>query len=172
MYPVVTGGETMKQLTAQEIMTRDVVVVRETMSISELAGVLMSNMITGAPVVSDSGKLLGVVSATDVVRHVALETSGVREDRVSSYYVHGWEAVLDEDEVRAFHIVRDDGAMVRDIMTPVIFSVPETAGLAELADTMIGGRIHRVIVTRGDDVVGVVSTLDLLKVMRSYLEET
>jgi CBS domain-containing protein len=161
----------MKELMARDIMTRNVVVVRETMSIAELASVLMSNMITGAPVVSDSGKLLGVVSATDVVRHVALETAGVREERVSSYYVHGWESVLDETEVRAFRIVQDDTAVVRDIMTPVIFSVPETAGLAELADSMIGGRIHRLIVTRGDDVVGVVSTLDLLKVMRSYLEE-
>jgi len=161
----------MKQLTAQDIMTRDVVVVHETMSIAELAGVLMSNMITGAPVVGDSGKLLGVVSATDLVRHVALETSGIQEERVSGYYVRGWESILDEDEVRAFHIVRDSGATVRDIMTPLIFAVPETAGLGELVDTMIGGRIHRIIVTRGEEVVGLVSTLDLLKVLRSHLEE-
>jgi CBS domain-containing protein len=166
------GDEVMQQATARDIMTPNVVVVRETMSIAELAGVLMSNMITGAPVVSGSGKLVGVVSATDIARHVALETSGVQEERISGYYVRGWEAVLDEDEVRAFHIVRDDGTTVRDIMTPVIFSVPETASLVELADIMISGRIHRIIVTRGDDVVGVVSTLDLLRLMRSYLEET
>ena len=161
----------MKQLTARDVMTRKVVVVQETMSIAELASVLMSNMVTGAPVVSESGKLLGVVSATDIVRHVATEVSEVREERVSSYYLHGWEGVLDREEMQAFHVVRDDRTMVRDIMTPVTFSVPETASLAELTDTMIGGRIHRLIVTRDNDIVGVVSTLDLLKVLRTYLEQ-
>jgi CBS domain-containing protein len=36
-----------------------------------------------------------------------------------------------------------------------------------MADTMIQGRIHRLVVTRDDAVVGIVSTLDMLKALRS-----
>ena len=154
----------MKDLTAKDIMTRDVIVVQDRMSLTELAGILMSNMVTGAPVVDDGGKLVGVVSATDVVRDTALEASSVRQE--SSYYLHGWEGEIDEEELRAFRVVEAAGTLVRDIMTPVIFSVSESASMAEMADAMIGGRIHRLIVTRDDKVVGIVTTLDVLRAVR------
>jgi CBS domain-containing protein len=51
-------------------------------------------------------------------------------------------------------------------MTPVIFSVSENARFQEMADTMVGGRIHRLIVTDGDSVIGIVTTLDLLRGLR------
>jgi CBS domain-containing protein len=154
----------MNHLTAQDIMTRDVIVVRDSMGVSELASVLMSNMITGAPVVDDAGKLVGVVSATDVVRGSALEASGVRAE--SSYYLRGWEDKIEQEELRAFRIVESEGTLVRDIMTPVIFSVSEATSLSEMADAMIGGRIHRLIVTKDDAVVGIVTTLDMLRAIR------
>ncbi len=154
----------MKDLTAKDIMTRDVIVVQDRMSLAELAGVLMSNMITGAPVVDDTGRLVGVVSATDVVRGASLEASGVRQE--SSYYLHGWEGELDADELRAFRVIESTFPLVRDIMTPVIFSVSESASMAEMADAMVGGRIHRLIVTRNDQVVGIVTTLDMLRAVR------
>ncbi len=37
--------------------------------------------------------------------------------------------------------------------------------VAELARTMVAGRIHRLIVTRRDNVVGIVTTLDLLRLL-------
>ncbi len=86
----------------------------------------------------------------------------------SSYYLRSWEDKLDEEEVRHFQIVEDDGLSVREIMTPLIFKVAENASIAEMADTMIGGRIHRLIVTQEDRVVGIVTTLDMLKAIRSY----
>jgi CBS domain-containing protein len=86
----------------------------------------------------------------------------------SSYYLRSWEDKLDEDEVRHFQVEEDVGLSVREIMTPLIFKVPENASIAEMADTMIGGRIHRLIVTREDHVVGIVTTLDMLKAIRSY----
>ncbi|MFQ5675045.1 MAG: CBS domain-containing protein [bacterium] len=51
-------------------------------------------------------------------------------------------------------------------MTPLIFKVAETEPISSMADTMIGGRIHRLLVTRDDQVVGIVTTLDILKVVR------
>ena len=42
----------------------------------------------------------------------------------------------------------------------------EDTPLQKVADTMIRGRIHRLLVTRGDKVTGIIAALDLLKVIR------
>jgi CBS domain-containing protein len=138
------------------------------MTVSELSDILTAKMITGAPVVDDSGKLVGVVSETDIVRSSSRRTAALREKLESNYYLRGWEDRVDEDDLREFHVVEDTGQAVREIMTPLIFKVSEDTSIAEMADTMIGGRIHRLIVTRDDRVVGIVTTLDMLKAIRSH----
>jgi CBS domain-containing protein len=158
----------MKNLVARDIMNSDVIVAQDTMTVQELANLLTDNMITGVPVVDDSGKLVGVVSSTDIVRSSTGRTAAFKERLESSYYLRSWEDKLDEDEVRHFQVEEDDGLSVREIMTPLIFKVSENASIAEMADTMIGGRIHRLIVTQEDRVVGIVTTLDMLKAIRSY----
>ncbi len=161
----------MKDLVAKDIMNSDVIVIQESMTVSELSGILTAKMITGAPVVDDSGKLVGVVSETDIVRSSARRTAAFKEKLESSYYLRGWEDKVDEDELRDFHVVEDDGLAVREIMTPLIFKVSEDASIAEMADTMIGGRIHRLIITKDDRVVGIVTTLDMLKAIRNFASQ-
>ena len=158
----------MKNLVARDIMNADVIVAQDNMTVQELTNLLTDNMITGVPVVDDSGKLVGVVSTTDIVRSSTGRNVAFKERLESSYYLRSWEDKLDEEEVRHFQIEEDDGLSVREIMTPLIFKVAENASIAEMADTMIGGRIHRLIVTQEDRVVGIVTTLDMLKVIRSY----
>ena len=55
---------------------------------------------------------------------------------------------------------------VRDIMTPMIFSVTEDTRLQEVADTMLKGGIHRVFITDGTRLTGIATTLDLMQVLR------
>jgi CBS domain-containing protein len=151
-------------------MNKDVIVAHEDMTVQELANLLTTNMITGVPVVNGEGGLVGVVSETDIVRSSASRgrTAAVRVQKESGYYLRGWEDQIDESELREFHVEEDDGLLVRDIMTPLIFKVAEDASIAEMADTMIGGRIHRLIITNKDIVVGIVTTLDMLKAIRSH----
>jgi CBS domain-containing protein len=54
-------------------------------------------------------------------------------------------------------------------MTPVVFEVPHEARVDEVADMMTSGRIHRVVVTSGGRVSGIVSALDLVLVLRDAL---
>ena len=50
-------------------------------------------------------------------------------------------------------------------MTPMIFRVDEDAGVKEIADMLIRGGIHRVFVTEGSKLTGIITALDLLKVV-------
>ncbi len=158
----------MKELVAKDIMNTNVIFVRDDMTVHELANFFTEEMISGAPVVNKDRNLVGVVSVSDIIRNDERRATIVHDKQESNYYLHGWEDDLNEDEIEDLHIEEDDALTVRDIMTPLTFKVPETECISSMADTMIGGRIHRLIVTKDDKAVGIITTLDLLKVIRDY----
>ena len=155
----------MQELTARDVMTREVATVPEDYSLAELVAFLSQRMITGAPVVDSNGRLLGVVSVTDVARHSASQTSQVRSTATPDFFVRGWELV--GEDVKSFSVEKPSDFTVRDIMTPVVFSVSENATVGEMAETMVSGRVHRLLVMNGHRVSGIVTTLDLLKLLRT-----
>lgn len=159
------GRGKVDQLTAKDVMTGKVITIQDDAPLSELASILSEHMITGVPVVDASGSLVGVVSATDVARNSVKRTSSVRREVPPDFYIGGEE--LYGEEIHSYLVEEENDQAVCDIMTPVIFSVSENASFAEMADTMIGGRVHRLIVTDGKRVVGIVTTLDLLMGLRN-----
>ena len=68
--------------------------------------------------------------------------------------------------MQGFHIESDSQVSTRDLMTPMVFQVAEDAGVQEVAAMMVNGGIHRVLVSRRGQVVGIVTALDMLKVVR------
>ncbi len=54
-------------LTARDIMTKEVVTVTPQTGVRELAALLLDRKISGAPVVDEAGKVLGVVTESDLV---------------------------------------------------------------------------------------------------------
>ena len=158
----------MRPITAGDLMNPEVLTVPENMTVRELARYLTDNEITGAPVESLSGKLIGVVSVVDIAT-VASDTGNVTTDRSSpDFYVRGWEDKLSPEEIKDFRVDNED-LQVGEIMTPTVFSVGEDATVSEIASMMLRGHLHRLLVTRDDRPVGIVSTSDLLGLM---VEET
>jgi predicted transcriptional regulator len=161
----------MKTKTAKDIMNKSVITVEADMTVHELACFFTEKMITGAPVINGSGKLVGVVSVTDIIRNDAQRIWIASQRHENEYYLHGWEDEFNYDEVNDLHLEEDEGLKVHNIMTPVIFNVQETTPISEMADMMINGRIHRLLVTQGSKVIGIVTTLDMLKAIREYTKQ-
>lgn len=155
----------MKYLTAKDVMNPNVISVPADWTVAELSQFLIDKAITGAPVKDEAGHLIGVVSLTDIVRHDSLAETDLRADEPHDYYMHGWEDRLAPEDLTSFHIEDRPQAFVRDIMTPMLFKVDEVTSLQEVADTMIGGRVHRLFVTHNKKVIGIVTTMDMLKVI-------
>lgn len=158
----------MKNLIAKDIMNTSVISVQDDLSVHELANFFTEKMISGAPVVNKDGKLVGVVSLSDIVRNDERRTAIVNDKQESDYYLSGWEDNLNSDEIQELHLEEDDSLTVRNIMTPLIFKVKETELISAMSDIMIGGRIHRLLVTRDEKVVGIITTLDMLKAIRDH----
>lgn len=142
----------MPRATAKDVMNSEILSVRDDRTLPELAAFLAENQITGAPVVDDSGEFVGVVSVTDIAE-AAAEASDWRP---------GDRAVL--GELSGLH-VEGEGRQVRDVMTPTVYTVTEDTPAAELARAMITGRVHRLFVTRKGRIVGIVTSLDLLRLL-------
>ena len=158
----------MRPITAADLMNPEVLSVPENMTVRELARFLTNNEITGAPVEDLNGKLIGVVSVVDIAV-VASDGSNVRADRSSpDFYVRGWEDKISTEEIRNFR-VDDEDLLVGEIMTPTVFSVAEDTSVSEVASTMLRGHLHRLLVTRDERPIGIVSTSDLLGLL---VEET
>jgi len=157
----------MKRLTAKDVMNEDVLSVGMDWSVEYLTDFLVENGISGAPVTSENGKLVGVVSLTDIVRHNSLPGKESRLDSPYDYYRHGLEHQYAKEDMRSLSIGTEPLDTVSDIMTPMIFDVNEDTKVKQVADTMIRGRIHRVFVTREQKLAGVITTVDMLKVIRN-----
>jgi CBS domain-containing protein len=158
----------MGTLTAKDIMNRDVFTVRADWMVDQLADFLIENSISGAPVVSENGKLIGVVSLTDIVRYKSIPMNNPQPNMPHEYYLHAPERLYSAEEIESFRIEAESLVTVRDIMTPMTFNVTEGTSLKRVADSMIRGRIHRVFVTKKEVLVGIITSMDMLKVIRDF----
>jgi CBS domain-containing protein len=159
---------TLSDLTARDLMTSNVLTVGEEWLLDRLAEFFIEHSISGAPVASEEGKLIGVVSLTDLARFQSLPVGMVREESPHQYFQPAEDLRLAREELSGFRVDTESLVTVGDIMTPVIFNVDEDAGVQQVADIMIKGRIHRLVVTRDGQVVGIVAAFDLLRAISEF----
>ena len=152
----------------KDVMTRELLTVGADWTLDELKGFLLEHGISGAPVVDNGGKLIGVVSSTDLLRSNNTKTNNTR---TNNFFVSTLDRPLAADELASMHLQAQSSRSVRDVMTPVMFQIAEDSSLDEVADMMARGRIHRVLVTNGTKVTGIVSALDLVRVLRDMVRE-
>lgn len=146
----------------KDLMNPDIMTVADEMTTDELARYLIEREISGAPVVDAQGHLIGVVSMTDIGRNMA-EPSDLTSSRDSNFYRDDAVDLTLEDLGQRY--VEERAATVRDVMTPVIHQVPVTASVAEVARIMVERHIHRLVVTQGKEPVGIITSMDLLKMV-------
>lgn len=67
---------------ARNIMTRDVVTVDSTATVREAAQILTRQQLSGAPVVDERGRIVGIVSEADVIAHPAGRVADVMSKNI------------------------------------------------------------------------------------------
>jgi CBS domain-containing protein len=156
----------MSAMTARDLMNSRVLAVRDDWSLSALCAFLTEHQIHGAPVVDSHGRYIGAVSVTDVVEECAQghELDWVQAETAREIGDDDAPGEPGGDELTRLSI-RGDEPAVRDLMTPTLFSVPPETPIESLAGAMIAGRVHRLFVVERGQVLGIVTSLDLLKAL-------
>jgi CBS domain-containing protein len=149
-------------LTAADLMTRVSVTLRESTPLREAAGELFRAGVHGAPVVNAVGACVGVLSVTDLAKWAARPTGPDGSPESSGAVGSGQDPCVfgEWQMVEVERLPTDD---VRHYMTEGPITVEPSAPITELARTMIGACVHRVVVTNAEGrPVGVVSATDLI----------
>lgn len=148
---------------AGDVMTREVVTIGPDTPVPLVVKLLLSHGISGAPVVDDTGALIGLVSEGDLLRRVELGT----EKRRGS-----WRSFFTGTATLAEEYVRSHGTVARDIMTRDVIAVARITPLADIADLMEHKRIKRVPVVENGKLVGIVTRSNLLRAFASQLPDS
>jgi len=145
----------MEKTAARDVMTRQPVCVESWMTIRELARIFGENDISGAPVIDGLGRVVGLVSKTDLIRQCLEGTGNV----LPAYLFETLSATGAEDR----ELTPESSVRVEDFMTQEPVTVRPETSVHELAMLMFTKRIHRVIVTDEDArPVGIITSLDLI----------
>jgi CBS domain-containing protein len=152
-------------LTVAALMQSEPKTVRPDMTLSHLEETFLSSGFTGFPVV-EKNRLVGVVSRSDVVRSLLTERS--RVEQVSDFYValgpvSGDTPVESLEKTAAQVGVRIAALKVEDVMIHQVVSIGSSEPIKHLADMMVEGRFHRLPVVDGGRLVGLVTSMDLVR---------
>jgi CBS domain-containing protein len=171
-------------------MTSDVVVTAPEMTLREAAELFAAHHISGAPVVSGN-KVVGVVSAADILE-LAATARGVPQDIDAQVDTLGWSGPsLDEDSrsdgrpptsyftdlwseasddvtervnnPKASDVDILDEHCIEEIMSRPFVALTPHDDVCSAADLMREKSIHRVLVVQDGELVGIVTTLDIVK---------
>ena len=155
-------------LAARDVMTKVVIVLSESDRIGSAISKLKESRITGAPVVDDTGKFVGILSISDLLRTAPLDaevapTALAHEEGDTTWHLFESARPLTSESA---------DERVRDRMSRRVTSISDGAPLVEVARVMCGGHWHRVPVV--DDVgglCGIISTMDVLAALVNAADE-
>jgi CBS domain-containing protein len=147
---------------AHQIMTRPVITVTPETTIAEAANIMLRHHVSGLPVIDAAGKLLGIVSEGDFIRRSEIGTQRKRGR---------WLKFILGPGKSATDFVHEHGHKVAEIMTPEPLTITEDTPLEEIVALMEKNNVKRLPVTRGDQVVGIVSRANLVQAVASLARE-
>lgn len=148
---------------ARDVMTKDVATIRDNVPVRKMIQIIRKTSFGGLPVVNKSGKVVGLVSQNDILRALAwaLESESLTKvfekgkgkaavKRLKSKPKMDLEGLLEKP--------------VKELMTSgVVSCAPETPA-ADICDTMVTKRIHRILVLdRDGKLAGLISATDLVR---------
>ena len=138
------------------MMTSAVVAVNPSTRYKDAVEQLVDAGVSGVPVIDDGGRLVGILTEADLVSKPAF---GVQHSRalavladVLSGRAHRWAT-------------KSTGATVADVMTKDVVTCTPRDDVRSVARVMLERGVKRLPVVEDDQVVGIVSRRDVLKVL-------
>ena len=140
-----------RRIVVREVMTRNVIKVREDADFNEVAALLSENRISGLPVVDGQDHVIGMITEADVLAMAGMKKGHAFKDVIRH--------LLGEPLSGPKRSKR-----LRDVMTsPAIITGPE-ADIREIALTLDEKRIKRLpVVDEQGRLIGVISRADIVR---------
>ncbi len=145
--------------TVADIMTKEVITVRTDTTIRELAELFVTNRISSLPVVDADGRLIGVVTESDLVD----QNKNVHLPTVISLF--DWVIYLESEKSLEKELQKMGGRTVADIYQHEVASIVSTASISTAADQMSNHHVNALPVVDNGALVGIVARIDIIRTL-------
>ena len=148
----------LKARTARDLMTPNPVSLEQEATLKEAVAFLVDRNVSGAAVIDEAGRPVGVLSQSDVLIHdrEAVDHLPAPEVEYGTPLPRSWW--------EQFQVERVDTTPVREMMTPAIFSVAEDTPAWSVVEQMCELNVHRLfVVDEAGVLVGVITSMDVLR---------
>jgi predicted transcriptional regulator len=144
--------------TAADLMSPNPMSLRGDATLHEAVAFLVDRNISGAPVIDEAGRPIGVLTQTDVLIHDREEVEHVSPPEIE------YGTPLPRSWWDEFQIERVNTTPVCDLMTPAVFCVSLDTPAWSVVEQMRDLNVHRLFVTDVNGVlVGVISAMDVVR---------
>lgn len=144
-------------MNASDLMSAPVVTIRPEATVKDAATLMLQRNVSCLPVLDQHNRLVGILSHSDFGMSSRLFPLA---DRL--YTLMGSSATPQHLEAVSREVA---GKQVKDVMAHPVVTVQEDAPVAQVAEAMVSQGIHRVPVMRGQELVGIITRHDLLKLI-------
>ncbi len=148
--------------TVADVMSRNPVVVQRETSLTEAIKILAERRISGLPVVDDNGKLIGIISETDLMWQETGVTPPAYIMFLDSVIYLQNPATYERDLHKAL------GQTVGEVMSKDPITIAPDKSLRDAAKLMHDKNIHRLpILDSEGQVIGILTRGDIIRAMAS-----
>lgn len=146
-------------LQARDIMTTEVMTVSPQTTVLDLARLLAEHKINGAPVVDGNGRLVGVVTQSNLI------------DRVKKFELPHVVTILDAHFYLELpgtfkkNLEKLVGNLVSDIMAAPPVTITADVQVDEIASIMARRQVHTLPVLDGDKLIGIIGKIDIIRAL-------
>ncbi|MCI0437974.1 MAG: CBS domain-containing protein [Chloroflexi bacterium] len=144
-------------MNAHQIMTKHAVTIRADATVGEATDLMRERRISCLPVVGSDGKLVGMLTHSDF----GLTRRWLPHGEIFYTVLDTWANPETVEKVSQELRARP----VSEVMSQPVVTVYEDASVGDVIRTMLDRRVNHLPVVRADEVVGIITRHDLLKLM-------
>jgi len=146
-------------ITANDIMTQEVISISPETEIAQAAKLLLTNRINGVPVINDASELVGILCQSDLIiqqKNIPIPSLFTLLD---GFIPLSSSKNLDKE------VEKIAATKVADAMTPDPVTVNSDTGIEEIAALMVEKNYHTLPVVDANKLVGIVGKVDVLRTL-------
>lgn len=141
----------------KDIMTKEVITINESDTVEKCASLLATHDLSGLPVVDDEGKIKGIITEGDLIKHNS-------DVQVPAFLeILGGIIYLDDPNKYLDDVKKSMGYFVKTVMTEKVTTIGPDEKIEAAASLLVRKKIKKLpVINDTGELVGVVSRKDIM----------